>query len=578
VFAADPITSSSASALGPLGESDFAKLGPRWDPSRFSKTQPRLLNNGKFADLFLIQDATTKTKYVMKTFPLDRVAEAYREARVHMALKHPRIVEMYAYIWHPKYIGLVMEFVNGGDVFDALLATQQHPHRFEHGSPVWRIFVQVAEALAYLHKKGIIHTDIKPENVLMDEQQENIKLTDFDSAIIQREEKEVTAISGTTFFLPPEGVEFCLRKAAFHQEQQRALQHMHRQRQRQQQQQQQQCVASTAMTKQRALRQHAHRNKDVVKKKRADDSNTHHNDASCLSSSCTIYTTIGRTDPANDNGKEASTSAIGATGASVASAVPSLPPPPVMNITAAFDMWGLGIMLYEFCTLRLPFFGGRQSATSDARESLEDFAKTYQDMQHVGRCLARVRRYPKLSEEVRGAVEQLCQADPAKRMDAQTALALFMSWPRATTATTTTGDVPRQRPQRLHNRSSADTMMMKTSGGRGASGLLSSSRRSRRLAFSGRPPPPQRYSHSSYMDQPEFASHAYLAAPCNQRQSHPPYQSHEPAYQQPSESRHSYQPYLPSLSSYQPPSYQPYETYEPVRYASSSSYAPPVAY
>ena len=72
-----------------------------------------------------------------------------------------------------------MEYCEGSTL-ESLI--EQHPYR-ELESTKWRIFSQIAEALYYLHNKGLIHRDLKPQNIFLDKNY-NVKLGDFGLAIL----------------------------------------------------------------------------------------------------------------------------------------------------------------------------------------------------------------------------------------------------------------------------------------------------------------------------------------------------------------------------------------------------------
>ncbi len=99
------------------------------------------------------------------------VARFEREARVIARLQHPHILPVIDFGQADGYIYLVMRLVQGGVLGDKL----RQPLSL---SQVARFLEQIASALEYAHKQGVVHRDLKPTNVLLDKE-DNVYLTDF---------------------------------------------------------------------------------------------------------------------------------------------------------------------------------------------------------------------------------------------------------------------------------------------------------------------------------------------------------------------------------------------------------------
>ena len=72
-----------------------------------------------------------------------------------------------------RNIGIILEYASGGELFDYILT-----HRYLKDPPACRLFAQLVSGVGYLHKKGIVHRDLKLENLLLDRNR-NIIITDF---------------------------------------------------------------------------------------------------------------------------------------------------------------------------------------------------------------------------------------------------------------------------------------------------------------------------------------------------------------------------------------------------------------
>ncbi|KAF9560325.1 Pkinase-domain-containing protein [Agrocybe pediades] len=102
-----------------------------------------------------------------------RMGKIEREIEVLKSLKHPNIVRLYDVIETDKYIGIILEYASGGELFDHILA-----HRYLREKDAARLFSQLISGVWYIHQKKIVHRDLKLENLLLDRNR-NVIITDF---------------------------------------------------------------------------------------------------------------------------------------------------------------------------------------------------------------------------------------------------------------------------------------------------------------------------------------------------------------------------------------------------------------
>jgi ligand-binding sensor domain-containing protein len=124
-----------------------------------------------------------------------------QEARTLARLEHPHILPVHDYGEQEGITYLVMRYVEAGTLKD--LITQRGPIEVKEAA---RIVSQVASALECGHSQGVIHRDVKPSNVLID-QQGNTFLTDFGIAKLVAETAQFTAsgaVIGTPAYMAPE--------------------------------------------------------------------------------------------------------------------------------------------------------------------------------------------------------------------------------------------------------------------------------------------------------------------------------------------------------------------------------------
>ncbi|KAM3078197.1 hypothetical protein ACMFMG_002506 [Clarireedia jacksonii] len=103
----------------------------------------------------------------------NRLAKIYREIAILREISHPNIVRLHEMVETEKQIGIILEYASGGELFDYILN-----HRYLKDNAARRLFAQLVSGVGYLHKKGIVHRDLKLENLLLDRNR-NIIITDF---------------------------------------------------------------------------------------------------------------------------------------------------------------------------------------------------------------------------------------------------------------------------------------------------------------------------------------------------------------------------------------------------------------
>ena len=124
------------------------------------------------------------------------------EVRSMKIVNHPFIVRLIEVLKTNRKILLLMDYMDGGDLFDAIKTEKSN---FMNEDKARRYFQQIISAVNYLHNKNIIHRDLKPENILIDKKNHCIKITDFGlSALIKQKNQILPDIAGTTDYLAPE--------------------------------------------------------------------------------------------------------------------------------------------------------------------------------------------------------------------------------------------------------------------------------------------------------------------------------------------------------------------------------------
>lgn len=113
------------------------------------------------------------------------------EINTHLMMKHPHIVELFEHFDEQHTVTLVLEYCQGGDLFDAIIRQSQINGRGISENQAAMATTHTLLALSYLHKQLVVHRDIKCENILLSRagvplEQNVFKLCDFGFAARDR--------------------------------------------------------------------------------------------------------------------------------------------------------------------------------------------------------------------------------------------------------------------------------------------------------------------------------------------------------------------------------------------------------
>eukprot|EP00939_MAST-03C_sp_MAST-3C-sp1_P004338 g4338.t1 len=175
------------------------------------------LGRGSFAEVKLAEHNVSGEKFAMKCinykklqkskvskFADDMYASLLLEVKIMKLLHHKHIVGLDDVIddRKNKCMYLVQEFCSGGILMpDAECEEGATPLSEETARRYTR---QIMRALEYMHQCGVIHRDLKPQNILLDASKTVIKLCDFGTACIIHEGETLTVPKGTPAFMAPE--------------------------------------------------------------------------------------------------------------------------------------------------------------------------------------------------------------------------------------------------------------------------------------------------------------------------------------------------------------------------------------
>ncbi len=169
------------------------------------------IGRGGMAIVYRARDARLKRGVAVKLLPPDLAFRAdirsrfLREAEMAARLSHPNIVPIYTVDERDGLVYFVMALVQGGSVGDRLRRTGTLSI-----AETRRILREVADALAYAHAAGVVHRDIKPDNVLLDADSGRAMVTDFGIARAASDDGDSPRLTatgaalGTPAYMSPE--------------------------------------------------------------------------------------------------------------------------------------------------------------------------------------------------------------------------------------------------------------------------------------------------------------------------------------------------------------------------------------
>jgi serine/threonine protein kinase len=172
------------------------------------------LGAGAMGNVYRVKHNVMQTEYALKTLSGEKITQVawlrfQNEAKSIAKLNHPNIVSIYNMDLHDGYLPFyVMDLLDGPSLFDVIYASG--PLDLQTGL---EFFIEIALALGYAHKKGIVHRDVKPANIVVLTHPEahcRVKIVDFGIAKLTEIDANVQQLTnagevcGSPYYMSPE--------------------------------------------------------------------------------------------------------------------------------------------------------------------------------------------------------------------------------------------------------------------------------------------------------------------------------------------------------------------------------------
>lgn len=163
----------------------------------------KTLGEGTYGKVKLAVERSTGEQFAIKYIRKSKIHDEHdlnrirREIKIMSSLRHPHIIQVHEVFENKDKIILVMESADGGELYDYI----NNRHLTEKDAR--RVFRQIVSAVKFCHQNGIVHRDLKLENILLDHDN-NAKIADFGLSNFYNHTDMLKTYCGSPLYASPE--------------------------------------------------------------------------------------------------------------------------------------------------------------------------------------------------------------------------------------------------------------------------------------------------------------------------------------------------------------------------------------
>ena len=170
------------------------------------------LGEGSYGKTYKVKNKDSSDIRAMKQMDKGKIPDMNlfkNEINIMSILDHPNILKLYEVYEDEKFFYLIIEYCDGGELLHRIRERNEKGNPFKE-KEIAEIFKEIISAISYCHDNNVVHRDLKLENILFLNKNENseIKIIDFGiSTILEKKENKIKRLNskiGTVYYMSPE--------------------------------------------------------------------------------------------------------------------------------------------------------------------------------------------------------------------------------------------------------------------------------------------------------------------------------------------------------------------------------------